>query len=207
MPHQRVRGLTLIELLIALAIFAVLATFAYRAIDQLVLTEQEVARVSGRWESASRSFARIDRDLAAALPRAAINPYGQREPALLYAARGNTLAVTRSGFAGARGESAAPQRVAYRHEDGEFKLWLWPSVDAAPRSAPAAATLMTGVRAASWRFLDSRDAWVDAWPPSNLTPPTSETTLPKAVELTLSFENGDVLTRRVVLWASAPPAS
>lgn len=199
------RGLTLIELLIALAIFAVLAVFAYRAIDQLMRTERDVASASAAWESVARTFARLDRDASAALPRASINPFGQREPAVFYAARGNTLALTRAGFAGGEGASLAPQRVAYRFDDGEFKLWAWPSVDAAPRSAPTAATLVSGVRAASWRFLDQRDLWVDAWPPANLVPPTHETALPKALELTLTLATGETLTRKVVLWASAPP--
>jgi general secretion pathway protein J len=198
------RGLTLIELLIALAIFAVLATFAYRALDQLMRTEQDVAAASQRWEGIARTFARLDRDVAATLPRAAINPFGEREPALYYAARGNTLALTRSGFAGEAGVGTAPQRVAYRLEEGEFKLWVWPSVDAAPRSTPTTATLVTGVQSASWRFMDSRDAWVEAWPPANVAPPANETALPKAVELRVTLTTGDVLTRRIVLWATAP---
>jgi general secretion pathway protein J len=197
------RGVTLIELLIALAVFAVLSILGYRALDQLVRTQRDVTQTSEQWESLSRAFARFDRDTAAVLPRGAINPYGQREPAVFHAARGNTLALTRSGFAGLGGSQEAPQRVAYRVDDGRLLLWIWPHVDSAPRAEPQVATLVANVATARWRFMDGRSQWQESWPPPG-SPSGSEAMLPRAVEMQLTMQNGDVLTRRAALWASSP---
>jgi general secretion pathway protein J len=206
--HANQRGFTLIELLVALAIFAVLSAIGYRSLDQLRRTEQAVTRETHEWEAVARTFARLERDVAAALPRPAINPYGQREPAVWFASRGNTLAFTRSGYAGSDGLMQAPQRLAYRLDGERLLLWQWPHVDAAPRSEPRVAVLLDQVRRIDWRFLDSRETWHESWPPPGVSPTQAEGLLPRAIEVTvIRTHSPEPLTRRLLPWARTPSGS
>ena len=51
MNRARVRGFTLIEVLVALAVLAVFATFAWRATASLVEGEARLASEARRWQT------------------------------------------------------------------------------------------------------------------------------------------------------------
>ena len=49
-------GLTLIELMVALAIFSVLGILSFRAIDAATVTRDHLSRESRRWQEITRFF-------------------------------------------------------------------------------------------------------------------------------------------------------
>jgi general secretion pathway protein J len=194
------RGFTLIELMIALAIFALISAFAYRALDQLFLVQQRVRAEAARWDDVQRTLNRIERDFRLLLPRSAVSESGEREPALYFVARGNTLALSRAGLAGADGALAAPQRIAYRLSGTTLELLRWPHIDRAPRSDPVLAPLLTDVASVDYRFLGSRGEWHGEWPARGAS---GEATLPRAVEVRIRLKDAGTLTRQFAL-AIAP---
>ncbi len=193
------RGFTLVELLVALAIFAILSGFAYRSLDALLESREALARESGKWRDVAVFVGRVERDLGAVLPRSArgasgttLAPLSSTVDAVGSPAGG--LALTRSGSPLQENALAAPQRIAYRFGDGRVERLAWASMDAGPREEPSAVAVMSGVRAFSFRFLDARGEWRATW-----GLPGASDGLPAAVEMTLDLASGERIVRVVAV--------
>jgi prepilin-type N-terminal cleavage/methylation domain-containing protein len=120
MNRARVRGFTLIEVLVALAVLAVFATFAWRATASLVEGEARLAAEARRWQTLDAMYARIEADARAAVPRAVRVPGGRDTVEKVSRERSSAFAFTRaggdpanrapSGCAWRTGSTAAPRR-------------------------------------------------------------------------------------------------
>ena len=67
----RGRGFTLLEVLIAVAVVAVIAVLGYRAIAALADSESRLSAEATRWRALDLFFARLEGDLRQAVPRSA----------------------------------------------------------------------------------------------------------------------------------------
>jgi type II secretion system protein J len=85
----------------------------------------------------------------------------------------------------------APRRVGYElNASREIEILLWPGPDVAPDAQPARYAVLSEVAQFELQYLDTKLAWVDAWPGSERDPP-----LPRAVRLRLVLTSGEELTR------------
>lgn len=192
----RNRGFTLIELLVALAIFAIMSGFAYRGLTAMLESREALAKESRKWRDVSLLVGRVERDLAAALPRIATNAGDTKLAALSSAidatSSPNGLALTRSGNMLAGNASSAPQRVAYRLREGRIERLAWAGVDAAPRDEPTGTPVLPEVAAFSFRFMDPKSSeWRADWG----LPGNAAAGLPAAVEMTLVLASGERIVR------------
>jgi general secretion pathway protein J len=204
---------TLIELLIALTIFAILSIISYRTLSSVFQTREQLNLESTKWRDLSLFFTRLESDLANTLDREIRTADGRTAAplclsALLPGPTEATLAFTRTGFNDAGGNSA-PQRIGYRFNDGKLEWMLWPALDQAPRIQPEAYVTLANVRDAKWRALD-RDSgtlnWRNDWPaaPSNCARvEKGAAVFPAALELTLTLAGGETITRVFALRAAA----
>ena len=78
------RGFTLVEVLVALAILAIVAALAYRGTSALVDGEARLAAEATRWRTLDAVFTRIESDLRQAQPRS-VRVGSAREPAWIAA--------------------------------------------------------------------------------------------------------------------------
>jgi general secretion pathway protein J len=203
MCRARRGGFTLVELLVALAIFAILAAFAYRSLGAMLDSRVALERESRKWRDVTLFVGRLERDLGAVLERPATGASGTLQAALSSSIEAGAsregLGFTRSGVALQENSLAAPQRIAYRRVEDRIERLTWAGVDAAPRDEPRAVTLLSGVAALTFRYLDPRNG---EWRPSWGLPGSNET-LPAAVEATLQLGSGERIVRLVDL-ARAP---
>ena len=205
---KRQLAFTLVELLIALTIFAIMAVMSYRTLDTVFQTRQQLNEETARLRDVALLFARLDDDVTTLLdrrPRNADNLLDDalRLTALLPGADDATLVFTRSGFAGSAGMAATPQRVGYRLKDGTLELVLWPGLDSAPRTAPQAYPALTRVREAKWRAMDRGGSWQDVWRSTPIGGGASGA-YPAALELSITLDNGEQFMR---MFALRPGAS
>lgn len=193
---RRERAFTLVELLVALAIFAIVSAFAYRGLGVLLDSREALERDSRRWRDLSLFVGRFERDVQAALDRPAIGPSGTTLAAVssvldLGGAAATGLAVTRAGASLYANELAAPQRVGYRYAEGRVERLAWPGVDAGPRAEAVATPVLEDVRSLAFRFLDRAFEWRRDWSlPANQG-------MPLAVEMTVELSGGEKIVRIV----------
>lgn len=190
-PPRRQRGLTLIELMVALAIFAVLGVLSYRALAEVSTSRTRLEEGFERWRSIGRAMQRIDADLLQLVaPAASSSPTtsAQASPPLL---------LTRAASGGAElqllrlDEARGVRRVGYRLVDGRLDWLRWSGRDAF--GEPTVEPLLGNVRNVRWRFLTGGNR-VDAWPPGD-----RRGTLPDAVILELELPDHGTLTRFIAL--------
>jgi general secretion pathway protein J len=188
-------GFTLVELLVALAIFAILSAFAYRSLGTLLDSRAALERESRKWRDVALFVARIERDVQASLNRRATGPSGTQQAPIscvldLGGSTAAGMALTRSGSMLQANALAAPQRVAYRLVDTRVERLSWAGMDIAPRAEAAATPVLEGVRALTFRFMDPRGEWRPQW-----GLPGSGDLLPAAVEVTLELASGERIVR------------
>ena len=195
-PSSSLRtGFTLLEVLLAVAIVALIAILGYRALAALSDSETKLAAEATRWRTLDLFFARLEGDLRQAMPRPA-RLSETREPAWLGAsdATGNSvLAFSRAGPEFALEAGSSGQRLAYRFRDGRVEVLYWSSYDRPRGVDPTAYALLDGVAAFRLAYLSKDGAWVDTWP----SPGESE--LPRAIKVDLTLVSGEAIERWLAL--------
>jgi len=197
---KRQRGFTLIEILVAMAIFAVIALISYRTLSSLFEVREHLQKQSGRLRDTALFFARLDSDLSGLLDRETITADGLRAHPLVLTASPQyaddaALSFSRTGFADIDGLVGAPQRVGYRLKDGKIEWLLWSGLDQAPRSAPTAYAALSGVQDVAWRAVDVGGSPLDRWP----QPGREKEPFPAGLQLTITLTGGEVVSRTIAL--------
>lgn len=186
----RSSGFTLIELLTAMLILSILALIAYRGLVAVLDARTHVTEETEKWRKVAAFFARFERDVQLAAPRAVRIPAGE-VPAWL--GRLEPAADPRlefSRFGSIEGVDVA-QRTGYRlNEKQEIELWMWPGLDVAPGAVPARYVVLAGVTKLELQYLNTDAVWVNAWPVTRLDPP-----IPRAVRLNLVLSTREELVR------------
>ncbi|HVE50693.1 MAG TPA: type II secretion system minor pseudopilin GspJ [Casimicrobiaceae bacterium] len=190
MTRKRATGFTLIEILVALALMALVATLAWRATHSLVDGELRLSNESQRWRTLDVAFARMEADMRQAQPRA-IKAEGKPEPAWLAARESNgasAIVFTRAGSEFSVEPGVAGQRIGYRLRDNALEVVYWPALDRERYVAPTAYRLVDDV--IGFRITHaSSGQWVESWPPSG------EADLPRAVRVELALASGELIER------------
>lgn len=205
-------GFTLVEMLVAMAIFGVIAAVAYRVLDTSLQTRERVGAEYQRWRDIARAMGSIQRDVEAVQHRPIRDSFNLVSPPLVgvpVVTRTDeaTITVTRGGDAFGAGRAAAPRRVGYRVREGALELLTWTALDQAPRARPEVITLATDVAALSVRYRDIAGRWENAWPPVRPGVPVQVTTrsatvpLPTGVEISLVLGTGERITKLVPILA------
>jgi len=198
---MRNRGFTIIEVLIAIFISAIMFAIGYGAINQALRDRDAINVSQARITEIQRGMRVVAQDFAQIVARGSrdTSGTGQLMPAVLAKAEDSILVTfTRAGWSNPAGlPRPAEQRVRYRFEDGSLMRDYWTSVDPALNSEPRQRVLITRVKSVELRFLDPaarnwRTDWPVAAPTGQVSPLQIDPLLlprPLAIEFTVVLED------------------
>lgn len=198
-PH-RARGFTLIEVLVAIAIFAILSALAYGALGQTISSSEILGERMDRLLAIQRTMQQFDQDFMQLAPRPVRKDLGDNHSPALQAdlLSGLAIELTRSGWSN---PTALPrgtlQRVAYVVEDDELLRYYWQVLDRTYSNDPIIVTLLDDVESLTVRYLPVNGEWLDGWPPETLGGPTELRSRPRAVEIILQLADEGEITRLI----------
>lgn len=178
MTRSSEQGFTLVEVIIALFIFGLLAAAGVSLLSFAVKAQAASAGALEETSDERRLSAILIADLGQAVPRVSRDASGRPRPAFQANQGALVMAYVRGG--------GTPQHVELRLEEGRLERIAAPFIDGAAPSTPL--VLATGIDRAQLRFRAKGD-WQDRW--------DSEKTdsLPRAVELTLVPRGAAPVTR------------
>ncbi|MBK8182220.1 MAG: type II secretion system minor pseudopilin GspJ [Candidatus Competibacteraceae bacterium] len=197
------RGFTLLESLIALAVFAIMSIAAYSGLRSVLFTRAAVEVQSQRLAAVQLTLFRIEQDIEQAIPRGIRDEYGEPQAALFGGElTSDRLTLTRAGWDNPLGQPRANlQRVAYRFREGRLWRLHWDVLDRGGLNEPRETLLLEQVREFRIRFLDQAD-WRNEWPSATTGTdgdPKALDALPRAVEISLTLEDWGEIIRLLPL--------
>lgn len=194
---KRHGGFTLLELMVAIGIFALVSAIAYGSLMRFLSDRERLESEHEFWRALSLTFTRIEEDLSQARERSVRDAIGFTQPAFrgqptdTRATGSPSVELTRGGVltfdSGARSDL---QRVAYRLVDGTLKRIAWPVLDQGPQSTPLELPLIKNVEEFRVRFFAPAGVWLDQWPGDGINE-----TLPRGVEIKLMLTGHGEFTR------------
>lgn len=202
-------GFTLLEVMVAVAIFALIATMAYGGLNSVIRQSEVVAQQTDRLLALQRGLARLRGDLQQALDRPRRDSRGTMTPAFIGANPGQSdelLHFTRLGqdnpWLAPRGQLA---RVQWRLAGQTLQRHVAAPVDGA--AAPDDRdwqSVIRDVTAMELHFYDQENQAHPFWPPAN----QPDAGLPRAVEIMLHGRQTSAIritTALVADWPAHPP--
>jgi len=191
-------GFTLLELLVAVAIFAVLSAMAYGGLRNVIDNSQQTEIAMKRLQQVQLAMLKISRDLTQLTPRNIRDEYGNTSNYIVTDKSGDVfIEFTRGGRRNpAEMLRSHLQRVAYKLEENTLSRLHWPHLDRTQEMQPYESVLLDEVESASVRFLDKDNEWHDEWPPLNATGQADGNTAAlSAIEFTVTLQDWGELVR------------
>ena len=207
------RGFTLIEVLVAMAITAVIAVLAYVSLSTVIAGVDSVRLEAEKINTMNRAFQVLSRDIRQVVDRPIVDEFGGRESALEGGPLARQmLALTRAGWHNSVDlPRSTLQRVAYYLEEDRLIRASWSVLDRSSSSEPREVTLLEGVENFDLLFLDDisalrvnrgidldRRLWLENWL-ADVSQPNSVIQLPAALIIRLELMDWGQIERFYVL--------
>ena len=215
MMRRAPSGFTLLELLIAIALFALLGLATYRMLESVLRSDEVVRAQEIQLRQLSRAVWRLEQDLIQAVPRPVRDGYGDEQNAfigqLAGAAGGASLELTRSGWRDPTGMRRANlQRVRWQLAGDTLERLYWVVLDRDLDSEPRVQKVLDDVSALRIRYLDANGDWQEEWPPFEFgrgDPDEQARRMPVAVEVSFDHQRYGTITRLLRLPDGPAPAA
>lgn len=190
-------GFTLLELLVAIVVFSILAVMAYGGLNGIIRNRGHIEQVIDRTAAFQRSYQKLRGDLQQVRNRPVRDNFGDAQPPLR-GDRDTRIEFTRAGWRNPLVQQRSSlERVSYRLVEKELRRESWRVLDQAQDSKLVSVTLLKDVDEMRLRYMDSKREWVETWPPLSSTGGVQSATSvppPMAVEITLKTKDwGDIV--------------
>lgn len=195
-PHRMpaARGFTLVELLVAIVILALIGAISYRGVKSSVEARDRIYTQNERWRALSRFFLQFEDDLLHSVGRTARSAAGESQAGFVskaaWSGADDAQLILARASSSYQGDAQASVRVGYRLAGDRLERLHWPVADSAPGQLPRVQTLLAGVSSLRLRCMNEYSLWRPVWPV-----PQDTRLRPSAVEISLTLEDGGTITR------------
>ncbi len=174
---RRQQGFTLLEVMIALMVFAMISMMAWQiihgAMENAAFTDKQTANLS----QLQLTYSRLERDMTQMVPRPVHgdeSAFHHQQQAIVFTTQDNLAAF---------GRPTEPDILRVNWLLDKNTLWreFSPALDMASATQGTRVPVLEHVKAVQWRFF--QDGWRPNW--------ESKTDIPQGVELTLTMENDE----------------
>jgi general secretion pathway protein J len=194
------RGFTLLELLIAISIFALVSAISFGTLTQILEQRERIEQERNYWRSLSILMTQLEDDLTFAINRSVRDIDGTPVAAFIgrevdsRAVSPPSLEFTRAGlWVLANNSAPAVGRIAYRLQDKKILRQQWVDLDRSPTSEPRSVVLLDEVEELRLRFMSPDGKWTLAWPALQ-----SKYALPTGVEIIITTSRNKTYRRLLV---------
>jgi len=187
---QNQNGFTLLELLISLAIFALIALITTYGLRHIIDSQRIQQQHNKQLNILQMAHAIIKDDMGSLIDRS-IRQQASLEPAVVSATQGVLLNFTRTGFGGAdpKLRTSTLQRISYQLKDHQLQRISWLALDRISNTPTTTEILLSNVNHITLRFADNKGQWHDQWPSAN-----TRDILPSAIEMNIQQTQAGNLT-------------
>jgi len=163
--QQGAAGFTLLEVLIAIGITAMIGLGSWQILNSAIRTNEHTQVKLEELKALQKTMLIISRDLQQVVSRSIRDEYGDYQPALQTKGSLYKLELSRAGWRNPLGDPRSNiQRVAYELNQDEFVRHYWNVLDRSQDSESVYRTLLKGVEEFSIRFMKEDNSWADEWP-------------------------------------------
>ena len=181
-------GFTLLELLVALAIFGLLATMSYSGLQTVMTQQSFTEEAADRLGELQKLYLIMQRDIEQVVPRPIRDEFGDEQPPLV---GGENFRMTRAGWRNPAGRQRSTlQRVGYAFEEDQLVRYTWLVLDRAQDSEPLVQLLTEDVESLQVRYFGADNEWKEQWPDTQAVadPALEPALLPRMVEVTIEHK-------------------
>ncbi|GMR08948.1 MAG: GspJ family T2SS minor pseudopilin variant XcpW [Gammaproteobacteria bacterium] len=186
------RGFTLLELLVAIAVFAVMATATYEGFNAMLSSKQKIEKEADELSRLQMALVIIQRDLEQIIRRPIRDEYGEVKAFLVNNENNILLEFTRVGVKRLFSENHSDlQRIAYRQDEDKLIRLSWDVLDRAQDTRPVERVLLSGVKAITFNSINAAENTPSPLSSAVATPMTAQdpaSIMPDGIELTLEMD-------------------
>ncbi|MDI9245298.1 type II secretion system minor pseudopilin GspJ [Marinobacter sp. CHS3-4] len=202
---RRERGFTLLEVLIAIGITAVVGLGVWQVLSGIVQARDRVDELAVQFEALQRTMLFLERDITQAVNRPARDIYGDFDYAMTNREADYALMLTRQGWRNPLGiRRSTLQRVGWEYTGDTIRRRYWVSLDQGQEDESRDVLMLQNVTDFQVRFLDDEQTWQENWPGDESMAAQTlgsrpDMGLPSGLEVIIEHERFGLLTRTFIL--------
>lgn len=187
-------GFTLLEILVATAIFSFIAVISYSSLSDALLVQKKTESLNERLSELQLAIQFMDKDFRQVINRPILDPSGGSitRPAINLGGNENIIEFTRTGWPNSLQQTRNElQRVAYIVEEEKLIRQYWQNLDRSSSDEGKKFSLLENINELNIQVLDSDDEWQTVWPPND----SNSALLPKAIEVVITSQEWGEIRR------------
>ena len=199
-PCRKNTGFTLIEVIIAMSIFAILAILSYSGLHSVIMSKTSTEVSLERLQELQMTMLTLNSDLQQISNRDAHDALGGSLNKLSTQSSEYLIEFTRGGWRNpANLARSSLQRVAYQLKDDALIRIYWPHVDRADEEQRVERTLIHNIESLEILFLNANQEWKEDWPSATALASADPAALPAAIDVRLKMNDWGEIKRLIMV--------
>ena len=199
MQRQITKGFTLIEILIAMFVFTILASIVLVTINHILTWRESLERNMEKLTKLQVAMTIIERDFQQMLNRPVLTATNTTEDALVFSRNQDRIQInfTRMGYVNPLNveNRSTLQRVGYEYKDQTLSRITWFALDRVEEENQGKRILLENVSDFNWKFYDEKNISYNIWPPTA----RDSNTIPSLIVLSFNLAGWGKVERYMVI--------